>query len=144
MAIQALEPAERGSSFPSSFQIHCLWTSNNVCKYLHWMSMCKLSAVNILTPSKYLSGCAPKQEVHSTLWSRPFVSLEKVLMTLDISDLRTSVAICQQKSYPNYFQNMTGSCQGPLKCSLPSPIYSQMPKDLTNTRGAEDTSLDVK
>ena len=104
--------------------------------------MCKFSAINILTPSKYLSGCAPKQEVHSTLWSRPFVFLEKVLMTLDISDLRTSVAICQQKSY--FFQNMIGSNQGPLKCSLSSPVYSQKPKDLTNTREAEDTSLDVK
>lgn len=46
--------------------------------------MCRFSAINILTPSKYLSGHRLKQEIHSTLWSRPFVSLKKVPMTLDV------------------------------------------------------------
>lgn len=49
------------------------------------MSIWKFS-INILTPSKYLSGRGLKQEARSTLWSRPFVSLEKAPMTLDVFD----------------------------------------------------------
>lgn len=54
----------------------------NVC--IGWR--CRFSAINISTPSKHLSGCAPKQEEHSTHWSRPLAFLEQVSMTVDVSE----------------------------------------------------------